>query len=107
MPESSSPVNPGPSEVEPSGGEQIRPLATRRDFLVGAGAGAVVVGVVAGGGIAVTRSNAQPTQTVQTAPGQPAVAVAPPPAVQTQPGDRSAAGGVTDGCSRGHAAPAD
>jgi aerobic-type carbon monoxide dehydrogenase small subunit (CoxS/CutS family) len=85
MPESSGPVNPGPSEVEPSGGEQIRPLATRRDFLVGAGAGAVVVGVVAGGGIAVTRSNAQPTQTVQTAPGQPAVAVAPPPAVQTQP----------------------
>jgi aerobic-type carbon monoxide dehydrogenase small subunit (CoxS/CutS family) len=85
MPEGSGPVSPEPSEVEPGGGEQIRPLATRRDFLVGAGAGAVVVGVVAGAGIAVTRSNVQPAQTVQTAPGQPAVAVAPPPQAQTQP----------------------
>lgn len=85
MPEGSGPANPEQSEVESSGGEQIRPLATRRDFLVGAGAGAVVVGVVAGAGIAVTRSNVQPAQSVQTAPGQPAVAVAPPPQVQTQP----------------------
>lgn len=85
MPEGSGPGNPEQSEVESSGGEQIRPLATRRDFLVGAGAGAVVVGVVAGAGIAVTRSNVQPAQSVQTAPGQPAVAVAPPPQVQTQP----------------------
>ena len=85
MPEGSGPASPEPSEVESSGGEQIRPLATRRDFLVGAGAGAVVVGVVAGAGIAATRSNVQPAQTVQTAPGQPAVAVAPPPQVQTQP----------------------
>lgn len=85
MPEGSGAANPEPSEVESGGGEQIRPLATRRDFLVGAGAGAVVVGVVAGAGIAVTRSNVQPAQTVQTAPGQPAVAVAPPPQVQTQP----------------------
>jgi aerobic-type carbon monoxide dehydrogenase small subunit (CoxS/CutS family) len=85
MPEGSGPANPEQSEVESSGGEQIRPLATRRDFLVGAGAGAVVVGVVAGAGIAVTRSNVQPAQTVQTAPGQPAVAVAPPPQAQTQP----------------------
>jgi aerobic-type carbon monoxide dehydrogenase small subunit (CoxS/CutS family) len=84
MPEGNGPVNPEASEPESSGGEQIRPLATRRDFLVGAGAGAVVVGVVAGAGIAVTRSNVQPAQTVQTAPGQPAVAVAPPPQVQTQ-----------------------
>src|ERR1051326_4791040 len=85
MPEGSDPVNPEASEVEPSGGEQIRPLATRRDFLVGAGAGAVVVGVVAGAGIAVTGSKGEPAQTVQTAPGQPAVAVAPPPQLQTQP----------------------
>src|ERR1051326_1798410 len=85
MPEGSGPASPEPSEVESSGGEQIRPLATRRDFLVGAGAGAVVVGVVAGAGIAATRSNVQPAQTVQTAPGQPAVAVAPPPQLQTQP----------------------
>src|SRR5579859_1267111 len=86
--EGSGPTDPGPSEVESSssstGGERIRPLATRRDFLVGAGAGAVVVGVVAGAGVALTRGNAQPAQTLQTAPGQPAVAVAPPPA-QTQP----------------------
>jgi aerobic-type carbon monoxide dehydrogenase small subunit (CoxS/CutS family) len=85
MPEDSGPANPEPSDAESGGGEHIRPLATRRDFLVGAGVGAVVVGVVAGGGIAVSRSSTQPTQTVQTAPGQPAVAVAPPPAAQTQP----------------------
>jgi aerobic-type carbon monoxide dehydrogenase small subunit (CoxS/CutS family) len=85
MPEDSGPANPEPSEVESGGGEHIRPLATRRDFLVGAGVGAVVVGVVAGGGIVASRSSTQPAQTVQTAPGQPAVAVAPPPAAQSQP----------------------
>jgi len=85
MPEGNGPSSTEPSEIESGGGEQIRPLATRRDFLVGAGAGAVVVGVVAGAGIAATRSNVQPATTVQTAPGQPAVAVAPPPGAQTQP----------------------
>ncbi len=85
MPEANGPASPEPSEAESTGAEQIRPLATRRDFLVGAGAGAVVVGVVAGAGVAATRGSVQPAQTVQTAPGQPAVAVAPPPAVQTQP----------------------
>src|SRR5689334_8214981 len=85
MPEGSGPAGPEPSEVESSSSENVRPLPTRRDFLVGAGAGAVVVGVVAGAGIAVTRGTGQPAQTVQTAPGQPAVAVAPPPQVQTQP----------------------
>jgi aerobic-type carbon monoxide dehydrogenase small subunit (CoxS/CutS family) len=86
MPEGTGPDSPEPSDVEVGGGEheQIRPLATRRDFLVGAGAGAVVVGVVAGAGVAVTRGNVQPAQTVQTAPGQPAVAVAPPPQLQPQ-----------------------
>ena len=86
MPEGSGPASPEPSEVESSNerGEQLRPLATRRDFLVGAGAGAVVVGVVAGAGIAVTRPGTQPAQTVQTAPGGPAVAVAPPPQAQPQ-----------------------
>jgi aerobic-type carbon monoxide dehydrogenase small subunit (CoxS/CutS family) len=83
MPEGTGPAGPEPSDVEPSSsGEHIRPLATRRDFLVGAGAGAVVVGVVAGAGVAVTRGQSQPATTVQTAPGQPAVAVAPPPAAQ-------------------------
>ena len=81
MPEGSGPANPEPSEVE-SSGEQVRPLPTRRDFLVGAGAGAVAVGVVAGAGIAVTRGNTQPTTPVQTAPGGPAVAVPPAPAAQ-------------------------
>jgi aerobic-type carbon monoxide dehydrogenase small subunit (CoxS/CutS family) len=85
MAEGTGPGGPEPSDVESGGGEQFRPLATRRDFLVGAGAGAVVVGVVAGAGIAATRGNVQPAQTVQTAPGQPAVAVAPPPALQAQP----------------------
>jgi aerobic carbon-monoxide dehydrogenase small subunit len=85
MPEGSAPQTPEPQDVESDGGEHIRPLATRRDFLVGAGVGAVVVGVVGGGAVALSRGNAQPATTIQTAPGQPAVAVAPPPEVQTQP----------------------
>src|SRR5260370_11199700 len=85
MPEGSSgPSGPEPSEVESSSGEHIRPLATRRDFLVGAGAGAVAVGVVAGAGIAVTRGGTQQAvaPAVQTGPGGPAVAVPPAPAAQ-------------------------
>ena len=85
MPEGTGPDSPEPSDVESGSGEQIRPLATRRDFLVGAGVGAVVVGVVAGGGIAVTRGNTQPVTSVQTVPGQPAIAVAPAPQTQAQP----------------------
>jgi aerobic-type carbon monoxide dehydrogenase small subunit (CoxS/CutS family) len=83
MPEGSGPANPGPSEVE-SSGEQVRPLPTRRDFLVGAGAGAVAVGVAAGAGIAVARGGTQPTTPIQTQPGAPAVAVPPAPAAQPQ-----------------------
>jgi xanthine dehydrogenase YagT iron-sulfur-binding subunit len=82
MPEGSGPANPEPSEVDSTSGERIRPLATRRDFLVGAGAGAVVVGVVAGAGIAVSRGSTQPVPAVQTGAGAPAVAVAPPPQAQ-------------------------
>src|SRR5918911_4183444 len=87
MPEGSGPASPEPSEVDSTSGEHIRPLATRRDFLVGAGAGAVVVGVVAGAGIAVTRGATQtsPTTVVQTGPGGPAVGVAPAPQVQPAP----------------------
>jgi aerobic-type carbon monoxide dehydrogenase small subunit (CoxS/CutS family) len=82
MPEGNGPAGPDPSEVDP-GGEHIRPLATRRDFLVGAGAGAVAVGVVAGAGIAVTRGGTQQAVApVQTGPGGPAVAVPPAPAAQ-------------------------
>jgi len=84
MPEGSGPASPEPSEVDSTSGEHIRPLATRRDFLVGAGAGAVVVGVVAGAGIAVTRGGTQtvPAPAVQTGAGAPAVAVAPAPQAQ-------------------------
>jgi hypothetical protein len=91
MPEGTSPARSEPTNS--TTGEQLRPLATRRDFLVGAGAGAVAVGVVAGAGVAITRGQtAQPAPAVQTAPGGPAVvAPAPPqpaqtaPQVQTQP----------------------
>jgi aerobic-type carbon monoxide dehydrogenase small subunit (CoxS/CutS family) len=84
MPEGNGPAGPEPSE------ESARPLPTRRDFLVGAGAGAVAVGVVAGAGIAVTRGGTQPAVApAQTGPGGPAVAVPPAPAAQpattTQP----------------------
>src|SRR6266852_5728486 len=90
MPEGSGPSGPEPSEVESNSSEHIRPLATRRDFLVGAGAGAVAVGVVAGAGIAVTRGTQQAVApAVQTGPGGPAVAVPLAPAIQpattTQP----------------------
>jgi aerobic-type carbon monoxide dehydrogenase small subunit (CoxS/CutS family) len=88
MAEGSGPAGPEPSE------EQIRPLATRRDFLVGAGAGAVAVGVIAGAGIAVTRGNSQTAvaPAVQTGPGGPAVAVpaAPASAPTAQPGAAAA-----------------
>src|SRR5437660_6379256 len=91
MPEGTGPTGREPPEVEPASGEQLRPLATRRDFLVGAGAGAVVVGVVAGAGIAVTRGGTQPAPAVQTGPGGPAVAVAPAPAAQVQPAPQAQA----------------
>jgi aerobic-type carbon monoxide dehydrogenase small subunit (CoxS/CutS family) len=88
MPEDSGPVDAERSASPENGsgdpGERLRPLATRRDFLVGAGAGAVVVGVVAGGTVVATRGG-QPTQAVPTGPGGPAVAVAPAPAQQIQP----------------------
>src|SRR5437773_7885221 len=98
MAEGSGPSGPEPSEVESNSGEHIRPLATRRDFLVGAGAGAVAVGVVAGAGIAVTRGGTQQAvaPAAQTGPGGPAVAVLPAPAIQpattqTQPQQQPAA----------------
>jgi aerobic-type carbon monoxide dehydrogenase small subunit (CoxS/CutS family) len=90
MPEDSGPTGAEPSVPESysgDSGERLRPLATRRDFLVGAGAGAVAVGVVAGGAIAVTRGQTAPqaAPAVQTGPGGAAVAVAPAPAQQAQP----------------------
>src|SRR6266542_2284533 len=86
MPEGSGPA--GSEPTDSTSGEQLKPLATRRDFLVGAGAGAVAVGVVAGAGVAVTRTQTvtQPGPAVQTAPSGPAVVVpAPPQQVQPAP----------------------
>src|SRR6266498_1304374 len=79
MPEGSGPA--GSEPTDSTSGEQLKPLATRRDFLVGAGAGAVAVGVVAGAGVAVTRTQTvtQPGPAVQTPPSGPAVVVPAPP----------------------------
>jgi len=60
-------------------------LITRRDFLIGLGAGAVGVGIVAGAGFAATRGGTpQTTPAVQTGPAGPAVAV-PPAAAPAAP----------------------
>lgn len=91
MAEGSGPAGPEPAEVDSTSAEQIRPLPTRRDFLVGAGAGAVAVGVVAGAGVAVTRGGAQTTSTLPTAPGGPAVAVPAAPASQPAAGNQASA----------------
>ena len=77
MAEDDSPAQQEPTEdvAADSEPEQFRPLVTRRDFLIGSGAGAVAVGVVAGAGIAASQAGRQATvpQVVQTAPGGPAV----------------------------------
>src|SRR5215470_4419255 len=74
-------------DADRGGGEQARPVVTRRDFLAGAGIGVAATTVVAGGVVVATRNQATTApQTVQTAPGAPAAAVAPPPApAQPQP----------------------
>ncbi|MFN8524694.1 MAG: (2Fe-2S)-binding protein [Chloroflexota bacterium] len=59
--------------------EQLKPMVTRRDFLVGTGAGAVAVGVVAGGYVAAQGTRSAPVA-VPSAPGAPAAAVQPAPA---------------------------
>jgi aerobic-type carbon monoxide dehydrogenase small subunit (CoxS/CutS family) len=76
--------------------ERARPAITRRDFIAGAGIGVAGTAVVAGGVALVTRGQPAPVpQTVQTAPGGPAVAVPPAPAAappaQTQPQPQAAA----------------
>src|SRR5947209_3828122 len=79
-------------DAEGGGSEHARPVITRRDFIAGAGIGVAGTAVVAGGVALVTRGQTAPVaQTVQTAPGGPAVAVppvpgvAPPVQVQAQP----------------------
>src|SRR5438105_10995832 len=79
-------------DTEGGGSEHARPVITRRDFIAGAGIGVAGTAVVAGGVALVTRGQTAPVaQTVQTAPGGPAVAVppvpgvAPPAQIQAQP----------------------
>lgn len=91
MAESQNPGQPPPTNgasEESEAPEQFRPMITRRDFLIGTGAGAVTVGVVAGAGFAVTQGRQTAPQVVPTAPGAPAVAVpgAAVPAPAQQPG---------------------
>ncbi len=72
--------------AEPLGGEEdgerLRPVITRRDFITGAGVGVAATAAVAAGGIAIATRPGQlaatPPSVVQTGPGAPAVAVAPP-----------------------------
>jgi aerobic-type carbon monoxide dehydrogenase small subunit (CoxS/CutS family) len=64
--------------------ERIRPLPTRRDFLIGAGTGAVAVGVVAGAGFAATQARPATQPVAPTGPGAAAV-LAPPVAQPAQP----------------------
>src|SRR4051812_32512441 len=71
-----------PRASETGEAEQLHPLVTRRDFLIGLGVGAVGVGVAAGAGFAATQGSRQTAvapPAVQTAPGGPAVAVPPAP----------------------------
>lgn len=85
MPDAEHPSQSPHAENEAESAEEMRPLVTRRDFLIGGGAGAVAAGVVAGGVFTATQGSRQATlpqpQVVQTAPGGPAAAVVPPPAV--------------------------
>ena len=81
-PELADEVTPG---VEAGEAERFHPLITRRDFLIGLGAGAVGVGIVAGAGFVASRPGAtQSVPAVQTGPGGPAVA-APPAAPAVAP----------------------
>lgn len=77
-----------PRASETGEAEQLHPLVTRRDFLIGLGVGAVGVGVAAGAGFAATQGSRQaavaPAPAVQTGPGGPAVAV-PPAAAPSAP----------------------
>ena len=70
------------SSADNGGSERARPVITRRDFIAGAGIGVAGTAIVAGGVALATRPQTAPVaQTVQTAPGGPAVAVPPPPVV--------------------------
>jgi aerobic-type carbon monoxide dehydrogenase small subunit (CoxS/CutS family) len=90
MPEGSAGSEPNDGSAD--SGERLKPLATRRDFLVGAGVGAVAVGVIGGGAVAISRGQTatQPAPVVSTGPGGAAVAVPPAPAQPAQPAQQPA-----------------
>jgi aerobic-type carbon monoxide dehydrogenase small subunit (CoxS/CutS family) len=72
-------VSPGgglPLQTDEEEEERLRPVVTRRDFLVGAGAGAAVTAAV-GGGVALTRPS-QPAAAPQVAQPPPAAPAARP-----------------------------
>jgi aerobic-type carbon monoxide dehydrogenase small subunit (CoxS/CutS family) len=88
MGEDNKPVPPESTEEVARGSEtgeseQLHPLITRRDFLIGLGVGAVGVGIAAGAGFAATRGSQQTVvapPAVQTGAGGPAVVAPPAPA---------------------------
>src|SRR5919197_5742874 len=71
------------------GDERIHPLPTRRDFLIGAGTGAVAVGVVAGAGFAASQARPATQPVAPTGPGGAAV-LAPPISQPAQPAPQAA-----------------
>lgn len=85
MAERDGPVSAGPNDEgsESEAPETFRPMVTRRDFIVGAGTGAVVVGVVGGGAFAATQMGrtAVAPAPVQVQPGPGGAAVVAPPVV--------------------------
>jgi aerobic-type carbon monoxide dehydrogenase small subunit (CoxS/CutS family) len=74
-------AGPADSSAERDESERVQPVVTRRDFIAGAGIGVAATAIVGGGVVLATRPQAVPApQVVQTAPGGPAVQVAPAPA---------------------------
>jgi aerobic-type carbon monoxide dehydrogenase small subunit (CoxS/CutS family) len=91
MPETDGSADEQPTQpvgAEPTeGGESVRPVVTRRDFIAGAGLGVAATAIVAGGVAVATRQNTQPVPqpVAQTSAGGAVVqAPAPAPVVTTQ-----------------------
>ncbi len=76
---SEEPTPRGPtSEAENSEPERLQPLVTRREFLVGAGAGAAVAAAAGGGAVVLSRPSAKQAARDAGSGAQPAVGGAPP-----------------------------
>lgn len=78
MSEDPTPRSPAP-EAADSEPEQLQPLVTRREFLVGAGAGAAVAAVAGGGAVVLNRPSAKQAAREAGSTGQPAAGGAPAP----------------------------